>query len=142
MDTKSAAVTMKLPREETVDRLSIILNVHYAVATKVHVFFDNDPEPVVLVTKPNAERQEFAIGPRKCRQIVLKLAEFDKVHVTTGIDNLWVHVQRPADWSQRVRPLLNIGGLVKYPMGEGGIVLNQLRPSPPRPCRSTPRRSR
>ena len=130
MDTKSAAVTMKLPREETVDRLSIILNVHYAVATKVHVFFDNDPEPVVLVTKPNAERQEFAIGPRKCRQMVVRLAEFDKVHVTTGIDNLWVHVQRPADWPQRVRPLLNIGGLVKYPMGEGGVVLNQLRAKP------------
>jgi len=130
MDTKAAAVTMKLPREETVDRLSIILNVHYSVATKVHVSFDNDPEPVVLATKPNAQRQEFSIGPRTCRQIVVRLAEFDKVSPTTGIDNLWVHVQRPADWPQRVRPLLNIGGLVKYPMGEGGVVLNQLRAKP------------
>jgi beta-galactosidase len=130
MDTKSAAVTLKLPREETVDRFSIILNIHYAVATKIQLQFDNDPEPLVLLTKPDAQRQEFSIGPRKCRQIVVRLAEFDKVHATTGIDNMWIHVQRAADWSQQVKPLLNIGGLVKYPMGEGGVVLNQLRAKP------------
>ncbi len=130
MDTKSPTVTMKLPREETVDGLSIVLNVHYAVATKIHVLFDDDPDPVVLATKPNAERQDFSIGPRKCRRLTVRLAEFNKVGTTTGIDNLWVHVQRPADWPQRVRPLLNIGGLVKYPMGAGGVILNQLRAKP------------
>ena len=127
MDTKAAAVSLKLPREETIDRFSIVLNVHYAVATKVHLLFDDDPDPVVLATRPGAERQDFSVGPRKCRRLTVRLAEFDKVHETTGIDNLWVHVQRPADWPRRVRPLLNIGGLVKYPMGEGGVVLNQLR---------------
>lgn len=60
----------------------------------------------------------------------MRLAEFNKVDKTTGIDNMWVHVQRPADWPQRVRPLLNIGALVKYPMGEGGVILNQLRAKP------------
>jgi beta-galactosidase len=126
MDTKAATITLNLPREETVDALSIVLNVHYAVATKIHVLFDNDSEPVVLVTKPDAQRQEFSISPRKCRRLIVRLAEFNKVDKTTGIDNLRVHVQRPADWPQRVRPLLNVGGLVKYPMGAGGVILNQL----------------
>ena len=66
MDTKSPAVTMNLPRAETVDAFSIVLNVHYAVATKLHLLFDDDPEPVVLATKPTAERQDFSIAPRKC----------------------------------------------------------------------------
>jgi beta-galactosidase len=130
MDTKSPTVAMKLPRAETVDALSIVLNVHYAVATKIHVLFDDDPDPLVLVTKPNAERQDFPIGPRKCRRLSVRLAEFNKVDKTTGIDNLWVHVQRPADWPQRVRPLLSMGGLVKYPMGAGGLILNQIRAKP------------
>jgi beta-galactosidase len=130
MDTKNPMVTMRLPREETVDELSIVLNIHYAVATKIHVLFDDDPDPVVLVTKPNAERQEFSIGPRKCRRMTVRLAEFNKVDKTTGIDNLWVHVRRPAGWPQRVRPLLNIGALVKYPMGAGGVILNQLHAKP------------
>ena len=60
----------------------------------------------------------------------VRLAEFDKVHQTTGIDNLWVHVRRPAGWPQRARPLLNMGGLVKYSMGAGGVVLNQLHVKP------------
>ena len=47
-----------------------------------------------------------------------------------------------ADWPQRVRPLLNIGGLVKYPMGAGGVILNSFIPNRASPCRSTPRRSR
>ena len=109
------------------------MNTHYAVATKVHLYFDDDPTPVVLTTKPNAERQDFSLVPRKCNRLMIHLAEFNKADKTTGIDNLWVHVQRPADWPQRLRPLLNIGALVKYPMGEGGIVLNQLRAKPTEP---------
>lgn len=126
-DTK---VTLRLPREETIDAVSIVLNTHYAVATKVQLYFGDDPKPVVLSTKPNGERQEFAIEPRKCRRLAIRLAEFNKPGKTTGVDNIWIHVQRPADWPQRVRPLLNIGALVKYPMGEGGVILNQVRAKP------------
>ncbi len=48
MDTKNPTMTLKLPREETIDALSIVLNVHYAVATKIHLLFDDDTDPVVL----------------------------------------------------------------------------------------------
>ena len=35
-------------------------------------------------------------------------------------------MKQPDDWKKKVVPLANIGGLVKYPMGKGGLVLNQL----------------
>jgi len=126
MSTGSPKVTLRLPREEEIDRFSIVLNVHYAIATKVRLYFDEDPTPVVLTTQPNAERQGFELTPRRARSLTIELAEFDKPGQTTGIDNLWIHVKRSAGRQMRVKPLLNIGGLVKYPMGKGGLVLNQL----------------
>ena len=35
-----------------------------------------------------------------------------------------------AEWRRKVKPLANIGGLVKYPMGPGGMVLNQVLVKP------------
>ena len=43
-----------------------------------------------------------------------------------GCDNIWLFARRPADFRQRVQPLLNIGGLVEYPRGKGGILLCNL----------------
>jgi len=40
---------------------------------------------------------------------------------------MWVRIRRPDDAGAKVRPLLNIGGLVKYRAGPGCIVLNNLR---------------
>jgi len=126
MSTASPRLSFTLPRQETVDRFSVVLNTHYCVPTKLDLYFDDDPQPVVVDTKPNAERQDFDIEPRTARKLTVELADFDKPGVTTGIDNMWIRVARPDDWRQRVRPLLNIGGLVKYPTGKGGLVLNQI----------------
>ena len=43
-----------------------------------------------------------------------------------GCDNVAFFAKRPADFRERVRPLLNSGGLVEYPRGAGGIVLANL----------------
>jgi beta-galactosidase len=128
LPTNAPRLTLTLPREEEVTDLSIILNTHYAKATKVNLYYDGDREPVSLIVKPTDERQDFALAPRKARKLVVELAAFDDpTKATTGIENLQIRVRRGDDWRRRVRPLLNVGGLVKYPMGEGGVVLNQLR---------------
>jgi beta-galactosidase len=106
--------------------VGIVLNPHYSIATKVNLYFDDDPAPVTLTTQPNGERQDFDLTPRQAERLTLELAEFNKPGETTGIDNLWLHVVRSEDWRARVKPLLNVGGLMKYPMGQGGLVLNQL----------------
>ncbi len=126
--TNSPRLTLTLPREEEITDLSIILNTHYAKATRVNLYYDDDKEPVALTTKPTEERQDFALKPRKAHKFAVELAGFDDpTKPTTGIENLQIRVRRSDDWHRRVKPLLNIGGLVKYPMGEGGVVLNQLR---------------
>ena len=43
-----------------------------------------------------------------------------------GLDNLQLVAKRPADFRERVKPMLNIGGLVEYPRGKGGIILANL----------------
>ena len=43
-----------------------------------------------------------------------------------GCDNIRLFARRPADFRQRVSPLLNVGGLVAYPRGKGGILLCNL----------------
>jgi len=126
MPTANPRLSLTLPREERIDRFSVILNTHYCIPATVRLLFDDGPDPVVLATKPNGERQDFDIEPRVARKITIELADFDKPGETTGIDNMWIYAVRPDDWTQRVRPLLNIGGLAKYPIGQGGLVLNQI----------------
>jgi len=126
LPTAHPQVTLTLPREEEIDRFSLVLNTHYAIATQVKLYFDADPVPVVLSTQPHGERQDFDLKPRRAKTLRIELAQFDQPGPTTGIDNLWIHVRRSEEWQRKVKPLLNIGGLVKYPMGRGGLILNQL----------------
>ncbi|MEI6035814.1 MAG: sugar-binding domain-containing protein [Verrucomicrobiae bacterium] len=43
-----------------------------------------------------------------------------------GLDNIQLFAKRPADFHERVKPMLNIGGIVEYPRGKGGIILCNL----------------
>jgi beta-galactosidase len=124
--------TMKLPREEEILEFSIALNTIYHKVTKINLLLDDDPKPVTLVTRPINDRQDFPIAPRKAKAITIELAEWEKSgsQEVIGVDNLWIRAKRPADFAQKVRPLLNIGALVKYPMGKGGVILNQLQIMP------------
>jgi hypothetical protein len=40
-----------------------------------------------------------------------------------GIDNIYLKTERPAEFYQKVKPMLNVGGMMHYPRGEGGMVL-------------------
>ncbi|MGA2499184.1 MAG: glycoside hydrolase family 2 TIM barrel-domain containing protein [Tepidisphaeraceae bacterium] len=119
-------LTVTLPRPEEIVEFSIVPNLHYAKPVKVNLYFDDDPKPVALAIKPEPDRQDLPIESRKATKLTIELAEFDGQSKTTGIDNMWIKVKRSDGFHQRVKPLLNIGGLVRYPMGKGGVVLNQL----------------
>jgi beta-galactosidase len=122
----------ELPREEEVTRFAIVLNTHYQVIRKLRLIFDdNQADALTLDLKGIAElKEEFALDrPRRCKKITLEPVEIDTrgKQPTTGVDNIWITVARGADYRARVVPLLNMGALVKYRLGKGGIVLNQLR---------------
>jgi hypothetical protein len=120
------------PKEEEVTEFSIILNTHYNLITKMRLLFDGRAEDAMtLDLKPGAElRQDFAVNPpRKCKSIALEPLAWDKVGKgeVIGVDNVWIKVKRSDEYKKTVVPLLNIGGLVKYRMGPGGVLLNQVR---------------
>jgi beta-galactosidase len=129
-DTASPKVPLKLPRPERINHFAIVLNTDYAKARKVNLYFDDDPKPVALTTKADHSRQEFDLVPREASRLVIELADFDKPANISGIDKIWIGVERSAEWRQKVKPLANVGGLVKYPMGSGGILLNQVLVKP------------
>ncbi len=117
-----------LPHEEEVTGFSIILNNHYHVITKLRLTFDAK-DSVVLDLKPGPElRQDFDFKGYRCRRITLEPLEWtpDAKQPVIGIDNIWLRVRRREDYLKCVVPLLNIGALVKYRLGKGGIVLNQV----------------
>ncbi len=122
--------TGTLPKEESITGLSVVLNTHYRSITKLRIVFGERPQDnELLVLKPEAElRQDFRFAkPWKCKTITLEPVEWTEgTKPVIGIDNLWLYANRPADFSQRVVPLLNIGALVKYREGKGAVVLNQL----------------
>lgn len=120
--------TMELPKPEELTSFGIVLNVIYHKVTRIDLYLDEDPTPITLITRPTHDRQDFPIAPRKARRITIELAEWEKSGTANviGIDNLWLGVRRPREFLERVKPLLNIGGLVRYDQGEGGILLNQL----------------
>ena len=43
-----------------------------------------------------------------------------------SINNIWIRIKRSPQFYKKVKPLVNIGVLVKYPRDKGGIILNQL----------------
>lgn len=123
--------TMTLPRPEEIEEFSVAFNAIYHKVTKFSLVFDGDEaHPEVFDAQPGGERQDFALKtPRKAKSITISLLQWEKSgkNDVVGVDNLWIRVRRSPEFRQRVKPLLNIGALVKYPMGEGGIVLNNLR---------------
>lgn len=121
-------IPFTFPREETFTGFSIILNVIYHKATKLHLYFDDDPNPVVLPARPTHDRQDFSFPGRKASKVTLEIAGWEKSGKANvaGIDNVWFKVERSDAFRRQVRPLFTVPGIVRYPMGAGGIVLNQV----------------
>ena len=120
--------TLTLPKAEELTSFSLVPNVIYHKITKMNFYFDNDPTPFSVEVKPLHERQSFAIAGKKATKLTIEISDWEKsgAQNVLGIDNLWLGVKRSDAFLQQVKPLLNIGGLVRYADGKGGILLNQL----------------
>jgi beta-galactosidase len=124
-------VVINFPREETVTEFTWIGNTNYWPQTKLELLFDGDKKDVrTYDVKPTGDPQILAVKPaRKSKQMTLRIAGWQEVPgkgPLVGIDNIYVKVQRPAEFYERVKPLVNVGGMMEYPRGKGGIVLCNL----------------
>jgi beta-galactosidase len=126
---KDADWSLTLPKLQTLTEVTWAPNENYNLATQFSLTFDGK-QPQSFDLKPTTEVQSFPISPaRQARELRVRITKVQEVPgkgETTGLDNLYLRAQRPADFSQRVHPLLNIGALVDYPRGKGGILLCNL----------------
>lgn len=136
-DNSPFDIPIALPKPQTITEFTWIGNVFYYPQTRVNLIFDTPDgsggvkkEKVEFKVNPNAEPQTFRIDPpRTAQNVTLQIAEWIVKPDTApniGIDNIYLKAQRPADFAQKVRPMLNVGGMVEYPRGEGGMVLCNL----------------
>jgi hypothetical protein len=120
-----------LPRTEEICSLVWTGNTFYNPTRRIEVFADGDEAAARgFDVEPTNDQQTLAIDPPlKGKVICVRHVRFDdlpgKGHAI-GCDNIALIAKRPDDFAQRVKPLLNIGGLVLYPRGAGGIVLCNL----------------
>jgi hypothetical protein len=122
---------LEFPKPQEIVGMEWIGNTFYYPVTKAELIFDGKADQTASVkTLPNNDPQTFTFDkPISGTTLTLRLADWIKVpgkNAVTGLDNIRLFARRPADWSQRVRPLLNVGGLVEYPRGSGGIILCNL----------------
>ncbi|MBN8525952.1 MAG: hypothetical protein J0M02_11505 [Planctomycetes bacterium] len=121
--------TLTLPKEEEIIALKIQPSRLYHPITRMNLYFDDDATPVPVELRVDPSVQEVAIPGRKAKRVTMEVAQWAErgdANIVV-IDNLWLMVKRPDDYLKRVKPLLNIGGLMRYDEGRGGIVLNQLK---------------
>ena len=91
MSVSNPRIKLTLPRPETITDLGIVLNTHYAKATKVNLYYRRRPEAghAGRPSRPATVRTS-TLEPRKASALTIELADFDKPSQTTGIDNLWI----------------------------------------------------
>jgi len=124
-------VPITLQKPQTITEFGWTGNVFYYPQTKVNLIFDDDAATMLKFdVEPNAEPQTFAIEPpRKASKITVQIAGWEPVpnkNPNIGIDNITFRAQRSEEYRQTVHAMTNIGGLMHYERGQGGIVLCNL----------------
>lgn len=127
---KPFPIPITFPRQETITEFTYVGNVMYNPTTKVNLVFDGKNR-VELPTRPDDQPQTFAIPSLiAAKEITLEIAEWKSLpdkrqngQDLIGIDNIYLKAKRTPEFYKKVKPLLNIGAMVAYPQGSGGIVL-------------------
>ncbi len=123
---------LTLPKPQTLVAWTWDGNDFYNPTRQVALVFDGDEaNAVTFSVPPDGTPERFALEPpRVAREIAIRHVQFDDIPEKRqdgtqliGCDNIELFAQRPADFTERVKPMLNSGGLVEYPRGQGGIVL-------------------
>ncbi len=125
-------VPITLPKPQTITELTWIGNTNYYPQTKVNLIFDGDRASMIKYdVQPSGDPQTLPVDPpRTARQVTVEIAGWQEKANTRpliGIDNIYLKVRRPPEFYERVKPMLNIGGMLHYVRGSGGIILCNLK---------------
>lgn len=130
-DDSPYEVPLTWSKPQTLTEFTWVGNVFYYPQTKVNLLFDGDRKTMLSFSvEPNAEPQTFAIDPpRTAREVTVEIAGWKPVPgkaPNLGIDNIYLKAERSPAFYRRVKPMLNIGGLMRYVVGKGNLVLCNL----------------
>jgi beta-galactosidase len=127
MPPEKAVMPITLPRPEKIQQIIWCSDNNYEGCTQIEVEINGRKYP--FDTQPNGEEQTFAIPDQPTAdRLTIRIIGWEH-HSTksrqelVGIDNVWIKVARPADFFDKVKPMLNIGAMVEYPQGRGGVIL-------------------
>jgi Glycosyl hydrolases family 2/Glycosyl hydrolase 2 galactose-binding domain-like/Glycosyl hydrolases family 2, TIM barrel domain len=130
-DNSPYDVPIALQKPQTIAEFTWIGNTFYYPQNRVSLIFDgNQEQRLSWKVQPNAEPQTFAVDPpRPAKTVTLEINEWTALPNTAaniGIDNIYLRAQRPPQFYQSVKQMLNVGGLMHYVRGPGNIVLCNL----------------
>ncbi len=117
--------SLKFPAEQELTEMVWTGNTFYSPVTKIGLFFDGKADAgVTFDVAPNAEPQPLTF-PKSIRgkNLTLRLAAWMPVpgkEKTTGLDNITLTAKRPAEFLENVKPLLNVGAIMEYRVGDEG----------------------
>jgi hypothetical protein len=119
--------TFAFPRPETITQFSLTPDTTYSKIQRIRLTFPGSAaQPLEFAVQPSMVRQDFQVPSIQATGVTLEIIA-DKKATVTGIRNVWIKVQRSDDFNRKVQPLLSIGVLNKYPMGSGGILVNEMQ---------------
>jgi beta-galactosidase len=132
---EKSVYTFTLPKPQTIASWTWVGNVNYDRTSRVSLTVDGDEagklmfdvpeksEPITLEVRPPKRGTVFTIRHEKHTDLPDKKQNGKMI---LGCDSIVLLARRPADFPSRVKPMLNIGGMVEYPQGKGRIVLCNL----------------
>ena len=128
-DGQPFPIKITLPHEEMITELTYKQSLNYNPTTKIALLFDGQDRQEFAL-QPNGDPQVFAVAPpHKATELTLQMCDWqiDPAKARNqGIDNIWIRVQRSPEFLSTVKPMLNVGGLMQYVKGSGGVVLCNL----------------
>ncbi len=121
-------LTLNFRRPFTISRVVLRENRHYNWMQEIALTLGNDKKPTLVKQIPAVRRAiTYEFKPRKVSSITLTPTKIKQLKGgPTGWDIVEIHRVLPESFTRRVVPLTRPAGIVKFPIGRGGIILNLL----------------
>jgi len=123
-------VTFKFDRPETFIGMKVWASGSYHYPKDIELVFDGDAAHAVPFTlEARTGAQEVKFTPRTASSVTIRIKSrypSGSSRDLVGIDDVELFRRVPEDFDRRVILLTDPGGLVRYPIGKGSIVLNQV----------------
>jgi len=126
---KPSLIPISFPKPQTIKEFTWIGNKNYWLPNKVSLTFDGKDKQTFTVPAKDEPITLSVKAPRAAKDLTLGIEGWEvrpNVNSLIGIDNIYLKAVRPADFYSKVKPMLNIGGMMHYPRGKGGMVLCNL----------------